>query len=692
MASRTVELSEPRAVARLWGEFAIDDRESGASLRPRGRKARALLAYLIVHAGRPIGRDRLTGLLWGERAEEQARASLRQALFELRALARGSAPLLRVDRETVMVEPGAIATELDRVRRLHDAGELVALGDALPGPDDIFLASLDGIDLEYDAWLRLERSRQDERLAACVAEALATARRQGDPRLAREFAARLAELDRDGGGDAAGRRDEAVRTPVPAPAAPASPPPSRARAMAPWLALALVGCTAATAPWLILRGDFGRNRAEQEAQALTASAGTMLRARSPGEVKAATELLRRAVEVDPGFAPAWARLAAARVMSDYTEPGRREAERLARRALQLDPGLAEAHGTLGMVLGFAGREAGQHLVRAVALDPQDAQLQFWLSNYLSNRLRFGPRMQALRRAVEIDPGFPRAKTEAALAAWELGRRDEARSYLGRMTESEADACTFGIALSEGKLVDVVRAYGRGAERAGAVPGRDMRAGAALLVLGYVEPARLLMRLPAYQWTVARGGTPSPAEFRLINRNADDDWFDSHVFLDLATQRLLAAGRAAELVAAYDSADRGQLGLLAGDEDRQALILSAPDLVVALRAMGRTADAASLLARADRLVRQAYAAGPVPNWFDAQAARLWAVEGRDAAAIAALRRAVARGWRYTPITPRPDLAQIHAFRRLRTHPDFVALRAMLARQLAAQREELGPKPI
>jgi DNA-binding SARP family transcriptional activator len=692
MASQTVELSGSRAVARLWGAFAIEDPAGGASLRPRGRKPRALLAYLIAHAGSTIGRDRLTGLLWGERAEEQARASLRQCLFELRALAQGPSPLMHVDRETVRIDADAVTTELDRARALLDANDLDGVAATLPGPDDIFLASLDGIDLEFDAWLRLERARQAARLAALVADAVAAADRLGAARAGRELRLRLRELDPPEPRDLEAPRPDRLPSRIAGPPAPARSASARLRALVPSLALALVGCAAATAPWLILRGDIGESSTRREAQALTASAQTMLKARTTAEVKAASELLRRAVEIDPGFAPAWAALATARVLADYSEPGRREAERLARRALELDPALAEAHATLGMVLGFAGREAGQHLAKAAALDPNDAQIQFWLSNYHMNRLAFGPRMAALRRAVAIDPRFPRASMEAATAAWELGRREEARSYFGRMGEQEAGACMLGIDLAEGNLAGIVQTFGASRSRGAPLPGVEGRVGTALLILGYVEPARLLMRLPDYQWEVARGTTPGPALFRMINVNADNDWLDSHVFLDLAVQRLLAAGRAADVVAAYDMRERGALGLVASDDDRSALIDFAPDVALALRAVGRAPEAEALLTRVDRLVRDAYRAGAVPNWFEARAARLFAVQGRQAEAVAALRRAIARGWRYTPVTPHPDLADVYAFREMRGRPDFAAVRAALLRQLAAQRTMLGPKPV
>ena len=63
-----------------WGDFSVVDSASGEVLNPRGRKARALLAFLVLHPGKAISRERLTGLLWGDRGEEQAeRVSARRS-------------------------------------------------------------------------------------------------------------------------------------------------------------------------------------------------------------------------------------------------------------------------------------------------------------------------------------------------------------------------------------------------------------------------------------------------------------------------------------------------------------------------------------------------------------------------------------------------------------------------------------
>src|SRR6476646_842180 len=56
----------------------------GQELRLPNRKGRALLAYLAVSESANERRERLAGLLWPDSSEENARASLRQVLQDVR--------------------------------------------------------------------------------------------------------------------------------------------------------------------------------------------------------------------------------------------------------------------------------------------------------------------------------------------------------------------------------------------------------------------------------------------------------------------------------------------------------------------------------------------------------------------------------------------------------------------------------
>jgi DNA-binding SARP family transcriptional activator len=87
----------------LFGQMRAVE-ASGRSVLPRSRKTRAVLAILALASPRPVLRSRLTGLLWSQRAKEQARGSLRQSVHELqRALGQGTGNLLHADRNYLIL-------------------------------------------------------------------------------------------------------------------------------------------------------------------------------------------------------------------------------------------------------------------------------------------------------------------------------------------------------------------------------------------------------------------------------------------------------------------------------------------------------------------------------------------------------------------------------------------------------------
>jgi DNA-binding SARP family transcriptional activator/tetratricopeptide (TPR) repeat protein len=165
------EGAEPAAVLYGLGNFRLCAVEDGADLAPRGRKARALIAYLALNGG-PVSRERLAGLLWGERGEEQARASLRNTLLELRALSSNGSAALVVEREHVGVVPGRVETDLTRLLAWAASGNLAAIDECLGPWDGRIFGDLDSIDGGFDDWLAGERTRQQEKMFAALIAAL----------------------------------------------------------------------------------------------------------------------------------------------------------------------------------------------------------------------------------------------------------------------------------------------------------------------------------------------------------------------------------------------------------------------------------------------------------------------------------------------------------------------------------------
>jgi DNA-binding SARP family transcriptional activator/TolB-like protein len=106
-----------RALGGAWIELP------GSTQRITARKQVAVVAYLALDRF-SASRDLLAGLLWGDVPDAKARASLRQALSELRAAHPLLRDALRIDRANVLLDPSCIT--VDTVQLLDDlkAGHL----------------------------------------------------------------------------------------------------------------------------------------------------------------------------------------------------------------------------------------------------------------------------------------------------------------------------------------------------------------------------------------------------------------------------------------------------------------------------------------------------------------------------------------------------------------------------------------
>jgi TolB-like protein len=169
----------------LLGGFALESGDGKALALPT-RKDRLLLAYLALSAGKPQTRDRLAGLLWGDRAETQARDSLKQALAGIRqAFRQAGLDPVHADRDSVTLLPDGIAVDaVDFARLAAEAGACVRSAALYRGD---LLDGIDGVTAEFEEWLRPERQRLGA-LAARVVEELAL---PGAPAAAADEAIRL---------------------------------------------------------------------------------------------------------------------------------------------------------------------------------------------------------------------------------------------------------------------------------------------------------------------------------------------------------------------------------------------------------------------------------------------------------------------------------------------------------------------
>jgi DNA-binding SARP family transcriptional activator len=159
----------------ILGPLEISDGKRAVALR--GARERAVLAYLLLHAGHVVPTDVLIDKLWGEEPAESARKSLQVRVAGLRKALAGGRIVTRAAGYLIRVERGEL--DLDRFEQLlEDAGAAdpavaaALLDEALElwrGPP---LA-----DFRYESWAqpaiaRLEELRliaQESRIDAALA-------------------------------------------------------------------------------------------------------------------------------------------------------------------------------------------------------------------------------------------------------------------------------------------------------------------------------------------------------------------------------------------------------------------------------------------------------------------------------------------------------------------------------------------
>jgi len=170
---------------RLAGLFLIGNMKlvepGGEVCSLRARKTRAILAILALARGEKVLRSRLTGLLWDQSNDAQARMSLRHALSELNSLVNGRIPgLVGIEREAVRLNTKMCWVDVDT-----------------PGDHfDELLRDLDGISPTFDGWLASERLNFDERQRTSLEQELRQlAKDEAPPGLQAAAARKLLNFD-----------------------------------------------------------------------------------------------------------------------------------------------------------------------------------------------------------------------------------------------------------------------------------------------------------------------------------------------------------------------------------------------------------------------------------------------------------------------------------------------------------------
>lgn len=211
--------------------------------------------------------------------------------------------------------------------------------------------------------------------------------------------------------------------------------------------------------------------------------------RTPAGLQASVRSFQAALEIVPGYAPAWSGLADAwNILGAFRvlPPGEafRQAADAAERALALEPRLAAAHASRAFALLHHGWDlpaAERSFQRALELNPGYVTARHWSADALVLRVRFDEALEQARRARELDPHSPVVGSTEASVQYYARRYEAAVALLREIVQSHPDFAfarlDLGRSLEElGRLDEARAAFEEAVRRAGMDPAESAALG------------------------------------------------------------------------------------------------------------------------------------------------------------------------------------------------------------------------
>ena len=427
--------------------------------------------------------------------------------------------------------------------------------------------------------------------------------------------------------------------------------------------------------------------------------------RRPEKMQRAVELLDRAIEIDPAYAPAYsARAKAVTLLSDRpgsygTIPAKEALERSTAdidKALELDPELADAHAVKGLINADTGRPdfAISSLRRALELNPNSLDARNWLALALSFNGRLRDVADQLKKLVEIDPLYRPGVNNTLVYLLRIGDKETARAVSERYIAVVDDESEKVRVRSNG-LWNIDRRLADSLLMQETLDVEEMDRGEidalrwGYLSLGIVDDyTGKADVLPAFApWIPFLGGDLEKAVSLARQSVADfPDFFVAHTQY---IQILSNAGMDTELAAYFDSEYGGELEAYA-TRLRPAVTVDPPpygELALAMRAVGNDAvyeDAMQRWRFTNDIFR---AGGDVSAPRDVDDAEYHGIRGNHDRALDYLEAAFEKS-----SLLRIDILARRPFRGLRDNPRFQALRDANLSRINEERAILGFEPL
>lgn len=153
----------------LFGPPAILDRSCN-QLTPKNQKSKAVVAMLALAPRGSRSRVWLRDKLWSDRSEDQASASLRQALLDIRkSFGPDYKDILIADKYSVALDLSRVRVDATQIIEQAECGEF-SRSDGQRDVSEHLLEGFDICDPEFESWLTLERQIWEQRFGELASE------------------------------------------------------------------------------------------------------------------------------------------------------------------------------------------------------------------------------------------------------------------------------------------------------------------------------------------------------------------------------------------------------------------------------------------------------------------------------------------------------------------------------------------
>ncbi len=410
----------------------------------------------------------------------------------------------------------------------------------------------------------------------------------------------------------------------------------------------------------------------------------------------ARAILEKVVERAPNYAPGISSLAETLILlrgGEFNSYGNLDAaavsemaKPLLERAIELDPNLSDAYAVRGLLADHEDRddESEADLLRAVELNPSSSKAWVWLSNLEGKRLQSDARRRYLMEAVAIDPLWLVPNINLVYIDLELGRIDEMWAIIERLRPFHQDSAQFHdldgrASKSGGQLADAHRAFLKAYEMSPDTP--QIASQYAFNLIALQDLKQGLEVLPPQIKLASNYLTGEWDEVLPEVREILDEDQSAPFMLFGYVGGASYIGDYEGLVDFYDTHIKTPQWFIARQDPGLM-----PNFVIALRELGRGADAEAVLSAYHEDLLEGDALGLNNPGHDHNWSIFYALNGDDDAAIAKLRAAIDAGmlrtfWQYSP--------EHYA---LQKNPEFLEIRAINLLAVNAQRAELGWAPV